>query len=73
MEAARIIYVAHEDSKDKEFELEMTWISALDGPTKGRHEEVPRELVEEAEKAAKESLESDDEEEGEGKGEAMQE
>jgi 20S proteasome subunit alpha 7 len=72
MEAARIIYVAHEDSKDKEFELEMTWISALDGPTKGRHEEVPRELVEEAEKAAKKSLESDDDEE-EGEGEAMQE
>jgi 20S proteasome subunit alpha 7 len=73
MEAARIIYVAHEDSKDKDFELEMTWISALDGPTKGRHEEVPRELVEEAEKAAKESLESDDDGEGEGEGEAMQE
>jgi 20S proteasome subunit alpha 7 len=72
MEAARIIYVAHEDSKDKDFELEMTWISALDGPTKGRHEEVPRELVEEAEKAAKKSLEGDDEEE-EGEGEAMQE
>jgi 20S proteasome subunit alpha 7 len=69
MEAARIIYVAHEDSKDKDFELEMTWISALDGPTKGRHEEVPRELVEEAEKVAKKSLESDDE----GEGEAMQE
>jgi 20S proteasome subunit alpha 7 len=73
MEAARIIYVAHEDSKDKEFELEMTWISALDGPTKGRHEEVPRELVEEAEEAAKKSLETHDDEEGEGQGEAMQE
>jgi 20S proteasome subunit alpha 7 len=73
MEAARIIYVAHEDSKDKEFELEMTWISALDGPTKGRHEEVPRELVEEAEEAAKKSLETHDDEEGEGKGEPMRE
>ena len=66
MEAARIIYVAHEDSKDKEFELEMTWISALGGPTKGRHEDVPRELVEEAEKAAKKSLEEDEEGDGEG-------
>ena len=47
-EAARIIYVAHEDSKDKEFELEMTWISNVGGPTKGRHEEVPKELMEEA-------------------------
>ncbi|KAI4125179.1 MAG: hypothetical protein LQ347_005462 [Umbilicaria vellea] len=62
-EAARIIHVAHEDSKDKEFELEMTWISSLDGPTKGRHEEVPKDILEEAEKAAKQALEGDDEEE----------
>lgn len=61
MEAARIVYVAHEDSKDKEFELEMTWISGLDGPTKGRHQHVPPSLLEEAEKAAKRSLEGDDE------------
>ncbi|EHY52393.1 20S proteasome subunit alpha 7 [Exophiala dermatitidis NIH/UT8656] len=74
MEAARIIYVAHEDSKDKEFELEMTWISTLDGPTKGRHQHVPQELLEEAEKAAKKSLEGDDDEdEEEGEGDAMQE
>lgn len=73
-EAARIIYVAHEDSKDKEFELEMTWISAVDGPTKGRHEEVPKDLLEEAEKAAKRSLEGDDEdEEDKGQGEQMEE
>ena len=64
-EAARIIYVAHEDSKDKDFELEMTWINSLDGPTKGRHEEVPKDLLEEAEKAAKQSQESDDEDEDE--------
>jgi len=63
LEAARIIHVAHEDSKDKEFELELTWISALDGPTKGRHEHVPKELLEEAEKHAKKSLEGDDEDE----------
>jgi 20S proteasome subunit alpha 7 len=74
-EAARIIYVAHEDSKDKEFELEMTWISGLDGPTKGRHLHVPPDLLEEAEKAAKRSLEGDDEEEEEEEEEedAMQE
>lgn len=62
-EAARIIYVAHEDSKDKDFELEMTWISAVSGPTKGRHEEVPKELREEAERLAKVALEGEDEEE----------
>lgn len=65
-EAARIIYVAHEDSKDKDFELEMTWISSLDGPTKGKHMEVPKELLEEAEKAAKKAMSEEDEDEGEG-------
>lgn len=72
MEAARIIHVAHEDSKDKEIEVEMTWISGLDGPTKGRHMPVPQDLIEEAEKIAKKSLEADDEE-GEGGNDAMQE
>lgn len=73
-EAARIIYVSHEDSKDKDFELEMTWISSVDGPTKGRHEEVPKDLLEEAEKAAKRALEGDDEEEEDkGQGEQMEE
>jgi len=64
-EAARIIYVAHEDSKDKDFELEMSWVSSVDGPTKGRHEEVPKHLLEEAEKAAKASLVEDDDAEEE--------
>ncbi|KAK5110798.1 hypothetical protein LTR62_005509 [Meristemomyces frigidus] len=62
-EAARIIYVAHEDNKDKDFELELTWVSAVGGPTKGRHEEVPKALREEAERLAKKSLEGDDDEE----------
>jgi len=73
-EAARIIYVAHEDSKDKEFELEMTWISSLNGPTKGEHQEVPKELLEEAEKLAKESHEDDEDEETKAdEGEKMEE
>ncbi|KAL2137013.1 hypothetical protein VTI74DRAFT_10489 [Chaetomium olivicolor] len=71
-EAARIIYVAHDDSKDKEFELEMTWISGVDGPTKGLHQEVPKALREEAERLAKKSLEEEDDEE-EGKDEAAME
>ncbi|PVH94978.1 proteasome subunit alpha type-3 [Periconia macrospinosa] len=62
-EAARIIYIAHDDNKDKEFELEMTWISSRSGPTKGKHEEVPKELREEAEKLAKKALEGDDDDE----------
>lgn len=64
-EAARIIYIAHDDNKDKEFELEMTWISSLSGPTKGKHEEVPKELREEAEKLAKKALEGDDDDDEE--------
>lgn len=64
-EAARIIHMAHEDSKDKEFELEMTWCSDIDGPTKGRHEEVPRAMLEQAEKEAKRAIEGEDEEEDE--------
>lgn len=62
-EAAKIIYVAHEDNKDKDFELEMTWVSGLNGPTKGRHLEVPKAMREEAEKLAKKHLEGDDDDE----------
>lgn len=65
-EAAKIIYIAHDENKDKEFELEMTWISNHDGPTKGMHVPVPKELLDEAEAAAKKHIEpefEDDEEE----------
>lgn len=65
--AARIIYFAHDDnSKDKDFELEMTWVrheklataEPGEGIVKGwgKHEEVPKELVAEAERLAKESM-----------------
>jgi 20S proteasome subunit alpha 7 len=46
----------------------MTWISSLDGPTKGRHEEVPKHLREEAERLAKKALEGGDEEKKDGEG-----
>ena len=73
-EAARIIYVAHEDSKDKDFELEMSWISSTSGPTKGRHQVVPQDIFEEAEKAAKKAMEGeDDEETTTAEGETMEE
>lgn len=38
----------------------MTWISSTSGPTKGCHQEVPKELREEAERLAKKALEGDD-------------
>ncbi|KAJ7904338.1 20S proteasome subunit [Mycena olivaceomarginata] len=53
IEAARIIYLVHEDAKEKEFELEMSWI----GPeTNGQHVAVPKDLFDEAETKAKEAL-----------------
>lgn len=72
-EAARIVYLAHDDNKDKEFELEMSWISGPDGPTKGQHKEVPKALREEAERLAKKALEGDDEEEEKKDDEKMEE
>jgi len=57
MEAARIIYTVHDDAKEKEFELEMTWIGA---ETNGLHVPVPQDLFDLAERKAKESLENFD-------------
>lgn len=46
----------HDDTKDKEFELELSWI----GPeTNGRHVPVPRELWAEADRKAREALDAD--------------
>ncbi|KAL6869699.1 putative proteasome subunit alpha type-7 [Amphichorda felina] len=72
-EAARIIYNAHKDNKDKDFELEMTWVSGVDGPTKGRHVEVPKELREEAERLARAEDDSDDEDDDKKEDEKMEE
>jgi 20S proteasome subunit alpha 7 len=58
-QAARIIYLAHEDSKDKEFELEMTWVSTSE--TGGRHVAVPDDLFEEAKNYAVYELSGGDE------------
>ncbi|ODQ66841.1 N-terminal nucleophile aminohydrolase [Nadsonia fulvescens var. elongata DSM 6958] len=57
-EAARIIYLAHEDSKDKEFELEMTWISASE--TNSIHQFVPEALLKEAKQFAAEATSPED-------------
>ncbi|ODV94725.1 hypothetical protein PACTADRAFT_50590 [Pachysolen tannophilus NRRL Y-2460] len=57
-EAAKIIYAAHESNKDKDFELEISWINYED--TKGRHESIPEELLKEAIEYA--AAQSDEEE-----------
>uniref|UniRef100_A0A8C7AIJ0 Proteasome 20S subunit alpha 3 n=1 Tax=Neovison vison TaxID=452646 RepID=A0A8C7AIJ0_NEOVI len=53
-----IIYIVHDEVKDKAFELELSWVGEI---TKGRHEIVPKDIKEEAEKYAKESLKEEDE------------
>lgn len=63
-QAARIVYVAHEDNKEKDFELEISWCSESD--TNGLHKLVPADLLEEAIEFAKKEVtdgqNSDDEE-----------
>ncbi|KAG6880303.1 hypothetical protein C0992_000080 [Termitomyces sp. T32_za158] len=56
-EAARIIYLVHDDAKEKDFELELSWIG---DETNGLHLPVPKELQAEAEAAAKAALETFD-------------
>lgn len=56
-EAAKIIYTVHDETKDKDFNLFMSWVGADSG---GRHELVPDDLFNEAEAFAKASLEEDD-------------
>ena len=56
-EIARIIHTVHDEAKDKPFELEMSWVC---DETERRHERVPRDLVREADEAAKRALEEAD-------------
>lgn len=57
------IYLVHDEVKDKQFELELSWVCA---ESEGKHQFVPKDLKVQAEKYAKAALEeesSDDEEE----------
>lgn len=49
------IHLVHDDHKEKEFELEMSWIGDETG---GRHLPVPNDLFEEADRKAREALEN---------------
>ena len=44
------IYIVHDEVKDKAFELELSWVGEL---TNGRHEMVPKDIAEEANKYGK--------------------
>jgi len=54
--AARIIYMVHDDVKDKAFELELSWVCA---ESNNNHEFVPKDLQDEAEKLAKAALDEE--------------
>ncbi|XP_035218233.1 proteasome subunit alpha type-3-like [Stegodyphus dumicola] len=60
-EAAKIIYIVHDEVKDKNFELELSWVGEI---TKGKHTFVPQNVFQEAESHAKAAVkdDSDDEE-----------
>ncbi|ORX69685.1 N-terminal nucleophile aminohydrolase [Linderina pennispora] len=58
-EAARIIYSAHDETKDKLFELELSWVCEESGR---KHQRVPKELIEEAIQYAERALDEDDDE-----------
>eukprot|EP00092_Neocalanus_flemingeri_P037711 GFUD01041057.1.p1 GENE.GFUD01041057.1~~GFUD01041057.1.p1 ORF type:complete len:256 (-),score=100.28 GFUD01041057.1:73-840(-) len=55
-EAARIIYMVHDEVKDKMFELELSWVGEF---TDGVHQRVPEKVHAEAEKFAKSAMEED--------------
>ncbi|KAL3240096.1 proteasome core particle subunit alpha 7 [Nakaseomyces bracarensis] len=57
-QAARIIYMAHEDNKEKDFELEVSWCSHSE--TNGLHKRVPKDLLDEAIEYAKNEVNGDD-------------
>lgn len=59
--AAKVIEQAHEDNKDKDYELEITWCLAEE--TGGKHQHVPESMLQEAIRLAKQ--EDDDEEDEE--------
>jgi len=66
---ARILYKLHDDAKDKDMEIELSWIS---DDTKRKHVLAPKEVHEEAVREAleakrKEEMESDDEDEAKDK------
>ncbi|QLG73142.1 hypothetical protein HG535_0E02260 [Zygotorulaspora mrakii] len=56
-QAAKIIYMAHEDNKEKDFEIEISWCSASE--TKGLHKFVNGDILKEANEFAKKEVNGD--------------
>lgn len=56
------IYLVHDELKDKNFELELSWVSEQ---TNGVHMRVPSNILEEVERTAKQALQDDSDSENE--------
>lgn len=50
------IHTVHDDAKDKDFELELSWVCTETG---GRHQLVPQDIASEAERLAKASMQDE--------------
>jgi len=55
VELAKIVHTVHDEVKDKDFELEMSWICEESGWT---HQLIQKELLKETDRAAKEAVEA---------------
>lgn len=55
-EAAKIIYIIHDEVKDKNFELELSWVCEA---SDGKHQLVPKDVFQEAADYAKKALEEE--------------
>jgi len=56
-EASKIIYQVHDELRDKEFKLELSWVGV---ETNGLHKLVPDNIYLEADKAGKEAMDQND-------------
>lgn len=56
-EASKIIYQVHDELKDKDFKLELSWVGE---DTKGLHKLVPAHIYEEADKAGRDAMEDEE-------------
>lgn len=59
-EAAKIIYIVHDEVKDKDFDLQLSWVGK---DSEKKHSMVPRHLKKDAEDFAKQSMEDSDSDE----------
>ena len=60
-QAAKIIYMVHDEVKDKMFELELSWVTK---DTNGKHMKVSEQVHKDAEKFAHAAMEEDSDSDG---------